>query len=389
MEYRPKCHGKTIFITANDAWNTEANNSMQFTQDKWQKIKYDAALWWAGQLGRPLIQVRLEGKQPDRPESKYPAYPFTSFYDFSVGPDEIIDAWDYQLCCTEYLGDAFPVVVPNFGPGVIAAYMGACLQNGSDTVWFHPEKELELSGLNFEYLPNNKWLLRTKQILHAAVNRWQGGVQIAMTDLGGNMDILSVFRPSEKLLLDLFDNADKVEQLNWQGHKLWWRYFDEFNAITVSGNPGYSSWARIFSETSHYMLQCDFCYMIGPKMFDRFVKPELVATSEKMSNAFYHLDGPGQLCHLESLLEIETIKGIQWVPGAGQPDASQWPHVYRKITNAGKLIHIASGMAEDPFTLVDAIAQQTGRADNIVYHFDGSVSQIDRVMQLLETYHCD
>ncbi len=123
------------------------------------------------------------------------------------------------------------------------------------------------------------------------------------------------------------------------------------------------------------MLQCDFCYMIGPDMFDEFVKPELQATADKLVNAFYHLDGQGQLAHLDSLLEIDSIKGIQWVPGVGAPDPAHWPEVYEKITAAGKKIHIASNMYERPFDVLDVLSDQLGRVDHIVYHFDGDVSQ--------------
>jgi len=357
--------------------------SIEYSEQRWQKVKEDASKWWAGQLGRPLIQVRLTGAEPGRRESVVPYKDFTSFYDLSISAEDVVDAWDYQLCRTENLGDAYPHALPNFGPGVIAAYMGAKLENGADTVWFHPERDVEISQLDFEYIPDNKWFCRTKDIIQAAVDRWQGKVQIGLTDLGGNMDIVSTFRPSEKLMFDLFDCPEEVERLNWKAHEIWWRYYDEFNEITQAVNPGYSSWARILSDKPHYILQCDFCFMISPEMFDRFVKPELIATSEKLTNVFYHLDGPGQLTHLDSLLEIDSIQGIQWVPGAGQPDAANWPEVYKKITDAGKLIHVCSNMADDPFTVIDKIADQTGRADNIVYHFDGDVSDMGNVEKML------
>lgn len=364
MAFQRKFLGKTTFITANAVLSMEVNQemcNMKFNSKIWDKIKYDSQKWWAGELGRPLIQVRLN-KQPGRSESVMPHYDFTSFYDVSVSAERVIDSWDQYLCCTEYLGDAFPHVFPNFGPGSIAAYMGAKLENGTNTVWFYPDKYLEISQLNFEYLPNNKWFVRTKEVIQAAVNRWEGQVQIGLTDLGGKMDILSTFRPSEKLIYDLFDCPDEVERLNWKAHEMWWQYFDEFNQITQTVNPGYSSWARIFSTEPHYILQCDFCFMIGPDMFERFVKPELIESSKKLTNVFYHLDGPGELVHLNSLLEIDSIQGIQWVPGAGQPNITEWPDVYKKITDAGKLIHICSNMAGGQNNLGSTHLNPTGAA---------------------------
>jgi hypothetical protein len=89
-----------------------------------------------------------------------------------------------------------------------------------------------------------------------------------MTDLGGNLDILASFRPSDALLLDLYDHPEDIKRLTWQAHEAWWRYFNELNAVLRPPNPGYTAWTPIFSESPYYMLQCDFCYMIGPDMFD-------------------------------------------------------------------------------------------------------------------------
>ena len=66
-------------------------------------------------------------------------------------------------------------------------------------------------------------------------------------------------------------------------------------------------------------------------MFDES-KPELAASCRRLKNAFYHLDGLGQLPHLKSLLSIPELKGIQWVPGDGQPDVTEWPAVSPSAT---------------------------------------------------------
>jgi hypothetical protein len=77
------------------------------------------------------------------------------------------------------------------------------------------------------------------------------------------------------------------------------------------------------------MLQSDLSYMISPHMFTRFVKPDLVACCE-------HLDGVGGLRHLDDLLSIERLRGIQWQPGDAQPMADQWLDVLRRIRDGGK-----------------------------------------------------
>ncbi len=50
---------------------------------------------------------------------------------------------------------------------------------------------------------------------------------------------------------------------------------EKTNNVLQPHNPGYSDWAGIYSDLPSYVPQCDFSYMIGPDMFDTFVKPEL------------------------------------------------------------------------------------------------------------------
>lgn len=355
--------------------------SIEFDTTRWGQVKEVAREWWAGRLKRPIIQIRLQGRDPQRPAPRHPWYGFAARYPASVTPEEIVDVWDYELSKTEYLGDAFPTIWPNFGPGILAGFMGARVRPAEDTVWFEPAEMKPPANLNFAFDPDNSWFRRVRDICHAAQARWQGLVQVGMTDLGGNLDILASFRPGDALLLDLYDHPEDIKRLTWQAHDAWWRYFNELNAVLRPPNPGYTAWTPIFSESPYYMLQCDFAYMIGPDMFDEFVKPELAASCRRLEHAFYHLDGPGQLCHLDSLLSIAELKGVQWVPGAGQPDASHWPEVYRKIRAAGKLIQVIGSIAE-----LDTVARQLGSAEGIVFFDTLPLSHKAEAEALLRRY---
>jgi 5-methyltetrahydrofolate--homocysteine methyltransferase len=252
----------------------------------------------------------------------------------------------------------------------MAAFLGSAATPYENTTWFHPQEERSITELHFEYDADNAWLKRVKDLCRAAAAHWQGGVQIAMTDLGGNLDILASFRPGEQLLLDLCDHPGDVKRLTWEAHHLWWRCFEEIDALLRPTNPGYTAWAPIFSETPYYMLQCDFCYMIGPAMFEEFVRPELAASCRRLPHAFYHLDGPGQLPHLDSLLAIPELRGVQWIPGAGAKPQSEWPEVYRKIRAAGKLIQVFAYGDERGATLnfqwLDTLVGQLGGSRGIV-----------------------
>ena len=356
--------------------------SIAFTSDRWERIREDYAAWWAGDLKRPLIHMVIRGRDPERPAPPLPYRHFTASYDHAVPAEDIVDVWDYELSHYRFLGDAFPSVWPNFGPGVAAAFLGGGLDPQPDTVWFHPPPGIdELCDVRLEYQPDNIHLRRVKDICRAAVERWQGSVQVGMTDLGGILDILQTFRPGEALLMDLCEQPDLVKDLCWQCHDLWWRYFHEMAGVLQPANPGFTAWTPIFSSGPYYMLQCDFAYMIGPAMFDEFVKPELAASCGRLANAFYHLDGKGQLGHLDSLLSIPGLKGVQWIPGAGQPPCDEWPEVYRKIRGAGKLVQLWG----DPATL-DTVVRQIGSPEGIILITEVLPSQEQEARDFLRRY---
>ena len=356
--------------------------ALEFGEPRWKKVKEDSKLWWAGKLKRPLIHVVVRDAPSDRPEPAIPSLAKDrTAYDLSITPEMMIDRLDYDLSRCRWLGDAFPSMWVDFGPGVMAAFMGAAAKPDNGTVWFHPDEPQTITELQFNYDAKNTWLNRIKEICRVGMDRWGSSVLMGMTDLGGNLDVLSTFLPSEALLLDLYDHPADVKRLTWREHELWWKYFDEINSVLRPANPGYSCWTLMFSEDPYYMLQCDFAYMLGPEMFQEFVLPELAASCRRLSNAFYHLDGVGQLKHLDALLSIPELKGIQWIPGAGKPGAHEWPEVLRKVREAGKLLQLGG----TPDT-IDCVARELGSLEGTVFLCTAKMNDVDQYEQCLRKY---
>ena len=66
--------------------------------------------------------------------------------------------------------------------------------------------------------------------------------------------------------------------------------------------------------------------------------PHLQEECRNLDWSIYHWDGPGQIPHLDLLLDIPELTGIQWVPGAGKPGTGspKWFDLYRRIQARGK-----------------------------------------------------
>jgi hypothetical protein len=359
---------------------------INFNSVKWNTVGETNRLWWAKRLDRPIIPIAFIKEQGDRPCPDVPILSQANWSDFSISPEAFIDRLDYEYSKLVFAGDSFPYLnLHCFGPGVAAAFLGAIVDSHTGMTWFRPEHDLEVAELDFEYDPDNIYLKRVKDICSAAVDRWGSDVLVSMPDLGGNLDMLATFRPGERLLLDLYDHPEKVKELTFKLHDLWHRFYAEIDEILRCGNPLYTDWSSIISDTPSYVLQCDFCYMIGPDMFDEFVKPELELTCKKLDRTIYHLDGPGQLPHLDSLLDIAELDAVQWVPGANSADVTHWPQVFNKIRSAGKNIQIVNNTID--FDAYDAVIDQLGSGKGVhIRYFELPIEYEDRVMKWLAKY---
>jgi 5-methyltetrahydrofolate--homocysteine methyltransferase len=294
--------------------------------------------WWRGELGRPVFNIACAGAGPTLPVSKLEPRSFIPEYPRDASPADIIDAEYFKLSRRRYIGDGFPLQWMNFGPGVLAALVGGTGHAGKDTVWFEPGQfaGLPLSGMRMAFDPRSDWALWLTELYHEQLSRLDRQPLIpGMTDLGGVLDILATLRGSEALMLDLLDEPGEVSRLTGEEWAARASAYDYFNTMIRARARVSSCWAGLLSSATCDMLQSDFSYMISPAMFCEFVRPRLVESCARLAHPFYHLDGKGELPHLPHLLTIPGLRGIQWVPGAGQPPQSEWPEVFEAVEAAG------------------------------------------------------
>ena len=308
---------------------------IRFTSEDWNRIEQDWEAYWNFQQQRPMVLIQCQdpraavNKERCSCVAQYPA---------EVTAQKIIELETRFLEAFDFVGDAFPKFFLNFGPGSAAAYFGSPVTAALDTVWFERISD-NLAAIEEKIIldRDNLWFQRTHAVLDAALKKWSDQVQVTVSDIGGNLDILASLRGSNELLIDLYDNPELVEKLTHQITHLWLELYRLEADKILSTCKRSASWGPFLSRGYTYTLQSDFSYMISPSMFERFVVPDLTACCEVITDSFYHLDGPGQLVHLDALLSIEKLKGIQWLPGTGQKPPEQWPEVLKKIKDHDKL----------------------------------------------------
>ncbi len=314
---------------------------VHFSQDDWLRVQTAWKSWWNGTLDYPMVTLEAN----DDPHKNWikALNEITHVTTPSGVVDQIISDQEVIFENLRWFGSAFPKFFINYGPGVVAAFLGSTLNIVPGTTWFEALGVNSLAEIKLDALPESSWWRLIRELSKESAQRWRGKVAVGHTDLGGNLDILASLRGTQPLLTDLVDDPIKVERLIRQITQYWLDYYDALFDLIQPVGMGCCGWSPLWAPGRLYMLQSDFSYMISNRMFQRFVMPDLQACCESLDYAFYHLDGPGEIRHLDSLLAIPRLRGIQWIPGAGQPSAEDWPDILKRIRQGNKLCQVYVG----------------------------------------------
>lgn len=361
---------------------------MKFDKKRYERLINDYEKWWNHELDRPIIQVTLEPET-----SKFPSGELLGMcYDTTVDPITVAKSYEEWFDEQEYLGDAFPFFYLRT-TGVLGAYMGQDFKvdtvNGRGTVWFEEMHGVNIEDMNPTLDTQSALFLHHIQILQAFQKHFNCDVPLGIANLGGIMDIVESMRGATNSLMDLLDHPEEVKRLNdiILGH-----FFEaadaQFNTIKRENIPGYTGWISLLSDKPFFISQCDFCFMIGPDEYKEYVHETLAKEAKHFERVFYHLDGPGQIIHLDEILKIEEIDGIQWINGAGSAPIydPKWFDIYRKVISAGKLLQVYCYNIEE-LNHIDEIVQAVGSAKGMCFICRGKQHEKEKFVSILNKYN--
>jgi hypothetical protein len=161
-----------------------------------------------------------------------------------------------------------------------------------------------------------------------------------MSDWHSGGDCLAALRDPQNLALDLIERPAEVKAaLEWIEADYYAVYDFFYHKLRRAGMP-ITTWTPLLCEGRYYVPSNDFSIMVSGKMFDEFFLSGIRRECQFLDRSIYHLDGPGALRHLDSILAIEELDALQFVPGAGNEGFARWQGVYRKAQAAGKSIQV-------------------------------------------------
>lgn len=249
------------------------------------------------------------------------------------------EQWASQIL---FGGESMPVLMPNYGPDQWAGFLGAkmTLVPDMDTSWVEPLIADWNDAPRLAVDPANQWWKAIVELARLAAERCPGKFILSSIDTHSNLDCLSALRGPAQLCMDLIENPEAVGRALAQVDALYRPIYDAIYEASRMDQFGSTSWLDMWSPRRTQAVQCDFCYMISPEHFRKFALPWLEYEISCLDHAVYHMDGPGQIRHLDDLLALPGLHTIQWVPGAGQPPAPAWLAMLRKIQGAGKGVQV-------------------------------------------------
>ena len=203
---------------------------------------------------------------------------------------------------------------------ITAAYVGCpySLDPVSHTGWAEAVIDDWEYACPIAFDPENYWWQTSRTLLDAAAHEAPGRYYVGMPDLNAPGEMVALLRDTQRIAFDLIDNPEPILPAVEEANQAWYRYWQAANGIVHQYVGGYFYWMGVWSDIASTDLQCDFNVLISPQMFDTFFLPALEQQTQWIDRTIFHLDGPGAIPHLDSLLSLPRLNGIQWVPGDGK-----------------------------------------------------------------------
>jgi hypothetical protein len=248
-----------------------------------------------------------------------------------------------------FLGDTLPIAWPNLGPEVFSALYGCPLHFGDyGTSWTDPilHDWSQADALCLDW--NHPYLRKLHEMTDALLEAGRDKFIVGMTDWHPGGDAIAAFRDPMNLAMDMIDHLDEVKRLLARVEADYYRLYDMFyEKLHAAGQPC-TSWTPLICDGRYYIPSNDFSIMVSPAMYDDVFLPGLRRECQHLNRSIYHLDGPGALTHLDSVLSIPELDALQFVFGAGNEGFHRWVKVYQTAQARGKSIQVNCSLRELP-----------------------------------------
>lgn len=317
------------------------DNMVQYKPD-WREARQRMTAWWEGKkTDRALARIQVPKKHVR------PAYD-TRLPQKFADPDTVFRNLELLLTSTYWAGEAFPVHQVYLGAMFMCTYFGCEPKFHKGGAWYSSPFTCweDIADLDFD--PQNRWYRFVSDLTAQSARRAQGRYLTSVSGISASFDLFVELCGAEETLVAMSEKPAEVKRVRDRIIEWGKQTYDERYGLVAPFQEGSIDGMGIWAPGRVRYVQCDLCAMISPQMFDDLVLPEIRAFTEHVDYGIYHLDGEEQVRHLNSLLTLDALKVIQYVPSAAKPSAEgfhrdpmEWIDVFRRIQDAGKKLWIS------------------------------------------------
>lgn len=270
--------------------------------------------------------------------------------------------FDYEYHCkdarnsfenTYFGGDAYPYILPDLGYDPATAMLGLETVSNEVSSWAVHQDKLLSEFQDFLFDENNKLF----QTMVEAVSYYANDAKnqdyiVGMIPFNTLYDGISSLIGPDKLCLEMIDNPKEVHRVAKGHFELFKKVYKVFEDLTLKYQHGSTNWLGVYSDIPWYYISNDFIVMLSEDFFKEFILETLIETVEFHPRTMFHLDGENAVRHLDALLSIEKLTGVQVQATPFRQSAEFWTPYLKKIQTAGKVAWIEARHFDDVVYLV-------------------------------------
>ncbi|HOJ39517.1 MAG TPA: hypothetical protein PK644_03505, partial [bacterium] len=263
----------------------------------WEEALARLTAWWAGEKTDrvvALVTAPREGVSPRPINKKVP--------DMYINPEVVFANLEASLEATFWGGESLPNHWVYLGPVPLSGYLGCEMHFQENTVWHTPCFSSLKEHNKLRFTPENKWYQLLCGLTRASVQRSRGQYLVSGQGFGAASDVMADLWGAEKILVATVEEPGVVKKIVRQLTDISCKLYDELDALVAPFQTGSFDWLRLWAPGRMWTIQSDISCMLSPKIFSELILPELIRETEHVDFCFYHLDGPGAIKHLDSLL---------------------------------------------------------------------------------------
>ncbi|MCM8803631.1 MAG: hypothetical protein NC833_00020 [Candidatus Omnitrophica bacterium] len=340
---------------------------LKYKDDFEEAKKYWDAFWNGEIIDRPLIIACF-------PKNEKKILPPDYLSGIDGNFEQPIDKFEEFCENTIFFAETIPSLRISFGPDTISYFVKGGEKNiriKSKTAWIEPFIDNWNNFKKIEIDKEGVWYKKFIEFYKYASDKGNGKFLLQMPDFHTHLDLLRAIRGTEKLCIDLIEIPELIKEILEEIKYIFIDIYNEIYDLTEMERWGTTCWIPFYSEKKYCTIQCDFICMISKEMFRKFALPYIEYEANFLDHSIFHLDGPGALKHLDDLLSIKKINGIQWVPGAGNKPHIYWIDILKKIIKSKKSVVIYPQSFEE----VKIFHKELG-PERVVYHFWNQIKNL-------------